>query len=162
MLDKKLFPRIVVANEQAVAERGAAPYYTNSSHLPVNYTDDLFLALRLQEPLQTRYTGGTVFHIWLGEKVPSPEAAKVLVRRIFQRFRIPYITLTPTFSVCPAHGYLSGAHETCPLCGERTEIYSRVVGYLRPVEQWNSGKQEEFKDRVSFAPNVATPSGLKV
>jgi anaerobic ribonucleoside-triphosphate reductase len=162
MLDKKLFPRIIVANEQAVAERGAAPYYTNSSHLPVNYTDDLFLALRLQEPLQTRYTGGTVFHIWLGEKVPSPEAAKVLVRRIFQRFRIPYITLTPTFSVCPAHGYLSGAHETCPLCGERTEIYSRVVGYLRPVEQWNSGKQEEFKDRVSFAPNVATPSGLKV
>lgn len=154
MLDKKRFPRIIVANERAVEERGATPYYTNSSHLPVNYTDDLFLALRLQEPLQTRYTGGTVFHIWLGEKVPSSDGAKVLVRRIFERFRVPYITLTPTFSVCPAHGYLSGAHETCPICGGPAEVYSRVVGYLRPVEQWNAGKQEEFRDRTSFVPTT--------
>jgi len=135
-----------------VEERGAAPYYTNSSQLPVNFTDDLFLALRLQEPLQTRYTGGTVFHIWLGERVPSPEAARTLVRRIFERFRIPYLTLTPTFSICPNHGYLTGAQEFCPFCEERTEIYSRVVGYLRPVEQWNAGKQEEFRDRVSLVP----------
>lgn len=135
-------------------ERNAAPYYTNSSQLPVNYTDDLFLALRLQEPLQTKYTGGTVFHVWLGERVPSPEAAKALVQRIFGRFRIPYLTLTPTFSVCPSHGYLRGEQERCPTCGERTEVYSRVVGYLRPVEQWNSGKQEEFKDRLSFVPLV--------
>ncbi|MBC7221642.1 ribonucleoside triphosphate reductase [Candidatus Bipolaricaulota bacterium] len=163
MLDKKRFPKIIVANEREVAERGAAPYYTNSSHLPVNYTDDLFLALRLQEPLQTRYTGGTVFHVWLGERIPSPEAAKTLVRRIFERFRIPYLTLTPTFSVCPNHGYLVGALEACPLCGERTEVYSRVVGYLRPVEQWNAGKQEEFKDRVSFASSAAIlPSSLKI
>ncbi len=152
MLDKKRYPKIIVANERAVRERGAAPYYTNSSQLPVNYTDDLFLALRLQEPLQTRYTGGTVFHVWLGEKVPSSEAAKLLVRRIFQRFRIPYITITPTFSVCPNHGYLLGEQEICPRCGGEAEVYSRVVGYLRPVEQWNSGKQEEFRDRVSFAP----------
>ncbi len=152
MLDKKRYPKIIVANERAVRERGAAPYYTNSSQLPVNYTDDLFLALRLQEPLQTRYTGGTVFHVWLGEKVPSSEAAKLLVRRIFERFRIPYLTLTPTFSVCPNHGYLLGEQEICPRCGGEAEVYSRVVGYLRPVEQWNSGKQEEFRDRVSFAP----------
>lgn len=152
MLDKKRFPKIIVANERAVEDRGAAPYYTNSSQLPVNFTDDLFLALRLQEPLQTRYTGGTVFHIWLGERAPSPEAAKNLVRRIFERFRIPYLTLTPTFSVCPNHGYLTGAQELCPLCEERTEIYSRVVGYLRPVEQWNAGKQEEFRDRVPLVP----------
>lgn len=154
LLDKKCYPKIIVANEKNVQEREGAPYYTNSSQLPVNYTDDLFLALRLQEPLQVRYTGGTVFHIWLGERVPDAEAAKTLVRRVFERFRIPYLTLTPTFSVCPDHGYLTGAQEACPLCAERTEIYSRVVGYLRPVEQWNSGKQEEFKDRTSFAPRV--------
>ncbi|MGQ9700387.1 MAG: ribonucleoside triphosphate reductase [Candidatus Bipolaricaulaceae bacterium] len=161
MLDKKRFPKIIVANDQAVKERGAAPYYTNSSHLPVNFTDDLFFALSLQEPLQIRYTGGTVFHIWLGEKVPYPEAAKVLVSRIFERFRIPYITLTPTFSVCKSHGYLAGEHEVCPMCGERAEVYSRVAGYLRPVEQWNAGKQEEFKDRVPFVPGVGLPSGVK-
>jgi ribonucleoside-triphosphate reductase len=161
MLDKKRYPKILVANEKAVRERGAAPYYTNSSQLPVNHTDDLFLALRLQEPLQVRYTGGTVFHIWLGEKVPSPEAAQTLVRRIFARFRIPYLTLTPTFSVCPSHGYLVGAQEHCRACGEPTEIYSRVVGYLRPVEQWNAGKQEEFRDRASFAPRLPLiPTGL--
>ncbi len=159
MLDKQRYPRIIVANEHAVRERNAAPYYTNSSQLPVNYTDDLFLALRLQEPLQTKYTGGTVFHVWLGERVPSPEAAKALVQRIFGRFRIPYLTLTPTFSVCPSHGYLRGEQERCPTCGERTEVYSRVVGYLRPVEQWNSGKQEEFKDRLSFVPLV--PSAVR-
>lgn len=162
MLDKKRFPKIIVANDQEVKDRGAAPYYTNSSHLPVHYTDDLFLALSLQEPLQIRYTGGTVFHIWLGEQVPSPEAAKVLVRRVFERFRVPYITLTPTFSVCKSHGYLAGKHEVCPVCGEPAEVYSRVVGYLRPVEQWNAGKQEEFKDRVPFAPGIRLPSEAKV
>jgi len=140
-----------VANEAEVDRDAAAPYYTNSSQLPVGLTDDLYRALKLQEPLQVRYTGGTVFHIWLGERLEG-EAAKLIVRKAAENFRIPYFTLTPTFSICPRHGYIAGEHARCPKCGEPAEVYSRVVGYLRPVEQWNAGKQAEFHDRRAFKP----------
>ncbi|HEU68961.1 MAG TPA: ribonucleoside triphosphate reductase, partial [Candidatus Acetothermia bacterium] len=123
MLDRERYPGIRVANGRAVREKGAAPYYTNSSQLPVDFTDDLFCALKLQEGLQTLYTGGTVFHAWLGERLPSPEAVKSLVAKIFANFRIPYLTLTPTFSVCPQHGYLRGENRYCPKCDE--EIIAR-------------------------------------
>ncbi|MDD3024122.1 MAG: ribonucleoside triphosphate reductase [Syntrophomonadaceae bacterium] len=152
--DKENYPHIIVANE-ADYRRGAEPYYTNSTQLPVNYTDDLFKALNLQDQLQTRYTGGTVFHIFLGETVPSEESAAKLVKKVCEQFRLPYFTLTPTFSICPSHGYISGKNFTCPLCaaqGKETscEVYSRVVGYLRPVDQWNAGKQAEFQGRKVF------------
>ena len=153
-IDKKRFPGIIVANEEMVS-KGAEPYYTNSSQLPVEYTDDLFEALRLQEPLQTRYTGGTVFHIFIGEKLPPPESIGRLVRKICENFSIPYFTITPTFSVCPLHGYIFGEQQLCPKCleeGRETEceVYSRIVGYLRPIDQWNDGKQAEFRMRRYF------------
>ena len=153
-IDKKKYPKIIVANEEAV-KKGAEPYYTNSSQLPVYFTDDLFEALTLQDDLQTKYTGGTVFHIYLGERMPGTEAIKSLVRKVCNNFKLPYFTITPTFSVCPFHGYIFGNHAYCPKCeaeGRKTkcEVYSRVVGYLRPVEQWNAGKQEEFKQRKTF------------
>ena len=152
--DKERYPSIVVANEQDV-RRGAEPYYTNSTQHPVNYTDDLFAALSSQDSLQTKYTGGTTFHIFLGEAVPSVGAVKKLTRRICEQFHLPYFTITPTFSVCPQHGYLKGENFECPLCaaeGKEThcEVYSRVVGYLRPVDHWNAGKQEEYKDRSLY------------
>jgi len=155
-IDKKKYPDIIVANEKAVREKGAAPYYTNSTWLPVNYTDDIFEVLDLQDELQTKYTGGTVLHIYLGERAPSWKAVRDLVKKITHNYRLPYFTITPTFSVCPVHGYLSGKHYYCPKCEEELgikvecEVYSRVVGYLRPVQQWNDGKQEEFKDRVTY------------
>ncbi len=149
MLDKKAFSNIVCANEVDF-QTGADPFYTNSSQLPVNYTDDIFEALELQDELQTKYTGGTVFHIFLGEQVPLYEATKNLVRKVTTNFRLPYFTVTPTFSICTNHGYLSGRFETCPHCGATTEVYSRVVGYLRPVHQWNNGKQCEFNSRKTF------------
>jgi len=148
--DKKLYPKIIVANEKDYQEKGAEPYYTNSTHLPVGYTDDIFEALELQDELQTKYTGGTVLHGFLGEAVQNGEAVKLLVKRIAENYRLPYYTLTPTFSICSSHGYLKGKHEVCPECGESTEIFSRVVGYLRPVQQWNDGKQAEFEDRKEF------------
>ena len=148
-IDKKIYPNIIVANEEDV-KNGAAPYYTNSTHLPVYYTDDLWEYLRLQDPLQIRYTGGTVVHVWLGESNPPVESVSVLVRKVCENFKLPYFTLTPTFSICPEDGYLSGEQLTCPKCGRSTEVYSRVVGYLRPVDQWNAGKQEEFKQRKVF------------
>lgn len=152
--DKEQYPDIIVANEAEYC-RGAEPYYTNSTQLSVNYTDDLFRALQLQDTLQTRYTGGTVFHIFLGESVPSVESTKKLVRKVCNQFRLPYFTLSPTFSICPSHGYLSGENFQCPLCaaqGQETqcEVYSRIVGYLRPVDQWNAGKQEEFALRKVY------------
>jgi ribonucleoside-triphosphate reductase len=147
--DKDSLPGIMVANE-AAAQSGSAPYYTNSSHLPVGFTDDLFDALDHQDELQTRYTGGTVLHLFLGERVSDPEAVKDLVRRIAQSYRMPYFSLTPSFSVCPEHGYLSGEHPKCPKCGRPSEVYSRVVGYLRPVQQWNEGKQSEHSDRRTY------------
>jgi ribonucleoside-triphosphate reductase len=153
-LDKKTFPDIICANEDAYRQ-GHEPYYTNSSQLPVNYTDDIFEALDLQDEIQTKYTGGTVMHLFAGERVDNPEVIKLLVKKICLGYKIPYFTFSPTFSVCPGHGYLTGNHTVCPDCGETTEVYSRVVGYLRPVVQWNNGKKEEFLQRKSFQVDKA-------
>ncbi|MDM8551642.1 anaerobic ribonucleoside-triphosphate reductase [Desulfobacterales bacterium HSG2] len=147
MLDKKRFPDIICANECCDIEE---PYYTNSTQLPVNYTDDVFEMLTLQDDLQSKYTGGTVLHIYMGEMVSDIEVVKGLIRKITANFRLPYFTLTPTFSICPSHGYLNGEQEKCPACGAETEIYSRIVGYLRPLKQWNKGKQAEFDKRKTF------------
>jgi ribonucleoside-triphosphate reductase len=149
MLDKERFSNILCANEEAY-QRGAAPFYTNSTQLPVNYTDDLFEALMLQDELQAKYTGGTALHIYLGEQVSDIDAIKALLRKVVTNFRLPYLTLTPTFSLCPSHGYLRGNQEICPMCGDETEVYSRVVGYLSPTRQWNAGKQAEFEMRKEF------------
>ncbi len=149
MLDKKKFPNIICANEEDY-KKGAAPYYTNSTQLPVNYTDDIFKSLMLQDNLQVKYSGGTVFHVFLGEQVTDIKIIKSLIKKITSNFRLPYFTLTPTFSVCPSHGYLNGEQKRCSICNQRTEVYSRVVGYLRPVKQWNNGKQAEFDMRMTF------------
>lgn len=149
MLDKKQYPGMQCANESDF-KKGAAPYYTNSTQLPVNYTDDIFETLMLQDTLQAKYTGGTVLHIFLGENVSDTRAIKSLIRKISANYRLPYFTLTPTFSICPSHGYLTGEQEACPKCRHETEIYSRVVGYLRPVKQWNQGKQAEYAMRKTF------------
>lgn len=179
-IDKLNYPNIIVANEQVYQERNAAPYYTNSTQLHVASTIDLFDALDIEDELQTKYTGGTVFHTFLGEKVQDWKMTRELVKRIAQNFKLPYFTLTPTFSICPVHGYIAGEHEVCPKCDEeigyagmirqlnsgkqvdqeileatkkkRTccEVYSRVVGYIRPVKQWNAGKVEEFRERKVF------------
>ena len=126
------------------------PFYTNSSQLPVQYSDDIFEVLDLQDELQTKYTGGTVVHLFVGEEITDPNNVKKLVKLICERYHLPYFTITPTFSICPTHGYLSGKFESCPHCGAPSEVYSRVVGYLRPVNQWNEGKVEEFKARKTF------------
>jgi ribonucleoside-triphosphate reductase len=118
--------------------------------LPVGHTDDVFEALELQDDLQTKYTGGTVFHAYLGEAIQKGEMAKMMVKKIAENYHLPYYTLTPSFSVCSSHGYLKGEKQTCPECGNSTEIFSRVVGYLRPIQQWNPGKQSEFKDRKTY------------
>ena len=149
MIDKNKFPDIVCANEKDYRQ-GFAPFYTNSTQLPVNYSDDIFEALELQDNLQIKYSGGTVFHVYLGEQVSDIQIIKDLIRKITYQFRLPYFTLTPTFSVCPSHGYLNGKQEKCSICHLDTEVYSRVVGYLRPVKQWNSGKQAEFVMRQEF------------
>ena len=152
--DKEKYPEIITSGTQEV------PFYTNSSQLPVGHTDDIFEALKLQNDLQTRYTGGTVLHIFLGEKINDPMAAKSLVKKIFENYSLPYITLTPTFSICPVHGYLQGEHFECPQCAikQPCEVYSRVVGYIRPVNQWHKGKQQEYKERKEFAvPAVSIP-----
>ncbi|NWF53080.1 MAG: ribonucleoside triphosphate reductase [Nitrospirae bacterium] len=148
-IDKEKFPKIICANEDANKE-GAEPFYTNSSQLPVNFTDDIFEVLYLQDEIQTNYTGGTVVHIFVRERICDPGAVKGLVRKICENFHLPYLTITPTFSVCPSHGYIASEHERCPECGSGTEIYSRIVGYLRPIRQWNKGKREEFKHRKMF------------
>ena len=142
--DKELYPDIITANEHGT------PYYTNSSHLPVGYTEDIFSALDVQDELQTLYTSGTVFHAFLGEKLPDWKAAANLVRKIAENYRLPYYTLSPTYSVCPDHGYLAGEVHTCPYCGRKTEIYSRITGYYRPVQNWNDGKSQEFLDRKTY------------
>jgi ribonucleoside-triphosphate reductase len=151
-IDKVQYPDIITANEKQVRENGAAPYYTNSSQLPVGYTDDIFEALELQDNLQTKYTGGTVFHTFVGENQLPPESVKQLVKTVCNNFKLPYFTLSPTFSICPEHGYIYGEHKLCPECAKQNkqsecEVYSRIVGYLRPVDQWNNGKQSEFADR---------------
>jgi ribonucleoside-triphosphate reductase len=148
-IDKAKYPDIIVANEEAW-KKGAPPYYTNSTMLPVNYTDDIYELLAHQEGLQTLYTGGTVTHVFLGEKKPDYQALGRLVYKIFKQFKIPYLSLTPTYSVCPFHGYFPGEKWICPECGSQIEVYSRVVGYYRPVQYWNDGKREEFKDRKAF------------
>jgi ribonucleoside-triphosphate reductase len=156
MKDKERFPGLLVANEEDV-HLGAKPYYTNSTQLPVNATDNVFEALDHQDDLQTRYTGGTVIHLFLGERIADPKVVKRFVRRIAENYRMPYFSLTPTFSVCPEHGYIPGEHHMCPQCGRESEVYSRVVGYLRPVKQWNAGKQAEFaRRRVYRVPTTAT------
>ncbi|THB79013.1 MAG: ribonucleoside triphosphate reductase [Desulfobacteraceae bacterium] len=152
MKDKTRFEDIICANEAEFRE-GKDPFYTNSTHLPVNYTDDLFEALELQDRLQTKYTGGTVLHLFLGEEVFDTQTVKSLVKKVSSSYHLPYFTLTPTFSVCPSHGYISGEHAACTQCDASTEIYSRVVGYLRPIGQWNDGKQTEFAMRRTY--NVA-------
>lgn len=149
-IDKRKYPDIIVANEDYIKNDGVEPFYTNSSQLPVDNTLNLFEALKHQNRLQTRYTGGTVFHIYLGESNSSWESISVLTRRVAEKSQLPYYTITPTFSVCSIHGYVSGEHFTCPRCGEKCEVYSRVVGYLRPVSQWNDGKQSEYKIRKTF------------
>ncbi|MFQ6065371.1 MAG: ribonucleoside triphosphate reductase [Candidatus Bathyarchaeia archaeon] len=154
-IDKRRYPDIIVANEDYLKNDGFEPFYTNSSQLPVDNTLSLFEALMHQNRLQTRYTGGTVFHIYLGESNPSWESVSVLIRRVAEKTELPYYTITPTFSVCPSHGYICGEHFACPQCGEKCEVYSRVVGYLRPVSQWNDGKQSEFKIRKMFDSRVS-------
>lgn len=151
-IDTEQYPDIITANPEAFRE-GAAPYYTNSTHLPVNYSDDIFEVLTLQDELQTKYTGGTVLHLFTGEKNMSGLAAKNLIRKITNNFRLPYITISPTFSICPSHGYVVGEYFACPKCDADCEVYSRIVGYMRPVNQWNNGKQQEFKDRKLFNIN---------
>jgi len=154
-IDKKTYPDIIVANERYLKNDGFEPFYTNSSQLPVDNSLNLFEALMHQNRLQTRYTGGTVFHIYLGESNPSWKSVSVLMRRVAERTELPYYTITPTFSVCPSHGYISGGHVDCPTCGGTCEVYSRVVGYLRPVSQWNDGKQSEFRIRKMFDSRVS-------
>ncbi len=143
--DKERYPDIITAGKE-----GDVPYYTNSSHLPVEYTTDIFDALDIQDELQTLYTSGTVFHAFLGEKLPDWKAAARLVRTIAENYRLPYYTMSPTYSICPEHGYLSGEHFTCPHCGRTAEVYSRITGYYRPVQNWNEGKVQEYKNRKEY------------
>lgn len=142
-IDRKLYPKIFT-------QGNGEPYYTNSTQLPVNHTKDIFEAVELQEDLQTMYTGGTVLHGFIGEEIDSVETCKLLIRRIFDNSTIPYLTITPTFSICPDHGYLRGEHFECPQCGQEAEVWTRVVGFHRPVQSWNNGKKEEYKDRLEF------------
>ena len=142
--DKEQYPDIITAN------MNGTPYYTNSSHLPVGYSEDIFSALDVQDELQTLYTSGTVFHAFLGEKLPDWKAAANLVRKIAENYKLPYYTMSPTYSVCKDHGYLTGEQHTCPHCGQKTEVYSRITGYYRPVQNWNDGKAQEFKDRKVY------------
>ena len=156
--DKAQYPNIITAHE------GGTPYYTNSSHLPVGYTEDVFAALDVQDKLQTLYTSGTVFHTFLGEKLPDWRAAAALVRKIAENYELPYYTLSPTYSVCADHGYLAGEQFTCPICGRKTEVYSRITGYYRPVQNWNDGKSQEYQDRKTYQvsgaaqPHAAAPA----
>ncbi len=146
--DKERYPDMIFANMNGTS------YYTNSSHLPVGYTSDIFSALDIQDELQTLYTSGTVFHAFLGQKLPDWRAAATLVRKIAENYRLPYYTLSPTYSVCADHGYIPGEHFVCPTCGKKAEVYSRITGYYRPVQNWNDGKTQEFKDRKVY--NVET------
>ncbi|MBR6743479.1 MAG: ribonucleoside triphosphate reductase, partial [Clostridia bacterium] len=157
--DLKHYPDIITAGRG----EGETPYYTNSSHLPVNYTADIFTALDVQDELQTLYTSGTVFHAFLGEKLPDWKAAANLVRKIAENYKLPYYTMSPTYSVCKNHGYIQGEEYTCPDCGEKTEVYSRITGYYRPVQNWNDGKSQEYRDRKVYdvANSVLTRDGVK-
>ncbi|MDR1695734.1 MAG: ribonucleoside triphosphate reductase [Endomicrobium sp.] len=149
-LDKETLKDIKCANEAEYLSKKAYPYYSNSTQLPVNYTDDIFEVLNHQDELQTKYTGGTVVHIFAGERIREKETMKNLVKKVCGTYKLPYFTFSPTFSTCPSHGYVTGEHFKCPHCGETCEVYSRVVGYIRPVNQWNEGKQSEFQTRKTF------------
>ena len=149
-LDKEMYPKILTSGDKE-------PYLTNSTQLPVGHTDDLIEAIEHQNDIQPLYTGGTIFHTFLGEKLSSASAAKALVKKIAENTRLPYFSITPTFSVCPEHGYIKGEHFKCPkpsangkTCGKEAEVFSRIVGYFRPVKNWNIGKQAEFKDRLEY------------
>lgn len=148
--DKERYPDIMVANENAVLENKVSPYYTNSSHVPVDFTDDVFELLDLQDELQTKYTGGTVIHLFVGEEIKDINAVKALVRTVCNNYHLPYFTITPTFSICPNHGYIAGKVMKCEKCGADNEVYSRIVGYIRPIQQWNAGKRAEFDDRNEY------------
>ncbi len=152
-LDKEQYPQIICANEEDF-RKGTSPFYTNSTHLPVNYTDDIFEVLEHQDEVQVRYTGGTVLHIYLGERIKEPGVLKKLIKTICSNYKLPYFTITPTFSICPQCGYIPYETEICSRCSSRCEIYSRIVGYLRPTSQWNQGKQEEFRIRKIFKVSV--------
>ena len=152
--DKEKYPDIITATKE-----GQTPYYTNSSHLPVGYTDDLFTALDIQDELQTLYTSGTVFHAFLGEKLPSWKSAATLVRKIAENYKLPYYTISPTYSICEDHGYLTGEQPVCPICGKPTEVWSRITGYYRPVKNWNAGKTQEFKERKTYDIGHSVLSG---
>ena len=143
--DRKRYPDIITASDN-----DNAPYYTNSSHLPVGYTADIFTALDIQDELQTLYTSGTVFHAFLGQKLPDWKSAANLVKKIAQNYKLPYYTMSPTYSVCADHGYIAGEVYECPTCGKKTEVYSRITGYYRPVQNWNDGKRKEFEDRKVY------------
>ncbi|MBQ7534418.1 MAG: ribonucleoside triphosphate reductase, partial [Stomatobaculum sp.] len=153
--DKEEFPDIITAN------MNGTPYYTNSSHLPVGFTEDVFSALDIQDDLQTLYTSGTVFHAFLGEKLPDWKAAAKLVKKIAENYKLPYYTMSPTYSICKDHGYLTGEQYTCPYCNQKTEVYSRITGYYRPVQNWNDGKVQEYKDRrvYNIGHSILTHSG---
>lgn len=146
--DKKLFPGIITATDDC---EDNTPYYTNSSHLPVGFSDDIFDALDIQDELQTLYTSGTVFHAFLGEKLPDWQAAARLVRKISENYKLPYYTLSPTYSICKNHGYITGEQHVCPICGQATEVWSRITGYYRPIQNWNEGKMQEYKERTEYA-----------
>ena len=148
--DKEKYPEIMVANEGQFQDEAKAPYYTNSTHIPVDYTNDVFQLLDLQDELQVLYTGGTVVHVFVGEEINDTAGLSLLIKTICEKYKLPYFTITPTFSVCPNHGYLSGKVDTCAKCGAENEVYSRVVGYIRPVKQWNVGKKAEFGDRKLY------------
>lgn len=154
--DKKQYPGIITAGRE-----GETPYYTNSSHLPVGYTSDIFEALDIQDELQTLYTSGTVFHAFLGEKLPDWKAAATLVRKIAQNYKLPYYTISPTYSICKEHGYIAGEHFTCPHCGKEAEVYSRITGYYRPVQNWNDGKTQEYKERKLYEISPSKLSEVK-
>lgn len=151
--DVEAFPDIITASK-------TVPYYTNSSHLPVDYTEDVFSALDIQDELQTLYTSGTVFHCFLGQKLPSWKACMNFVRKIAENYKLPYYTMSPTYSICAEHGYLSGEQYVCPVCGRKTEVYSRITGYYRPVQNWNDGKSEEFKHRKEYNVNFNIDNDL--
>lgn len=148
--DRECWPDIITAGL-----KGETPYYTNSSHLPVGYTDDIFEALDIQDELQTLYTSGTVFHAFLGEKLPDWQSAAKLVKTIADNYKLPYYTLSPTYSICKSHGYLSGEQYTCPICGEKTEVYSRITGYYRPLQNWNEGKLQEYENRKEYEVDLS-------
>ncbi len=155
-MDKETFSTIKCSNEDDYSNKGSEPFYTNSSQLPVNYTNDLFEVLDHQDDLQTKYTGGTVVHIFAGERIKDIEVMKNMVQKVCNNYKLPYFTFSPTFSTCSSHGYLTGEHFNCPKCGEECEVYTRVVGFIRPVKQWNEGKTAEYYKRVTFDVNNDT------